>query len=147
MYIAISVVILLFFCILMLFHAFSCFFNTFSYITVSSWYEFTQIIFRHSKLHCMLLLIAIAHCCFIQGVDNCKCHVPITSVFDLEDVHSVCREVTHCWNVCQCIDIVICNAGMSFRGCIQETCLDVDRQLMAVNYFGHVALVKGMFLC
>lgn len=34
------------------------------------------------------------------------------------------------------------NAGMSYRGGISSTSVDIDRQVMDVNYFGHVALTK-----
>ena len=41
------------------------------------------------------------------------------------------------------IDILVNNAGISYRGCIEDTTLDVDQSLMTVNYFGQVALTKG----
>ena len=41
------------------------------------------------------------------------------------------------------IDIIINNGGMSFRGEIIDTDLSVDQKVMAVNYFGQVALTKG----
>lgn len=42
------------------------------------------------------------------------------------------------------IDILINNAGISQRGLVEETSLDVDRQLFEVNYFGNVALTKAV---
>ncbi|MCY7351441.1 MAG: SDR family oxidoreductase [Cytophagaceae bacterium] len=42
------------------------------------------------------------------------------------------------------IDIVVQNAGISQRSLIHETSLDVDRQIMEVNYFGVVALTKAV---
>jgi len=42
------------------------------------------------------------------------------------------------------IDVVINNAGSSYRGEIIQTSLDVDVSLMNVNYFGHVALTKAI---
>jgi dehydrogenase/reductase SDR family protein 7B len=41
------------------------------------------------------------------------------------------------------IDILINNAGISYRGEIQNTSLDVDIKLMTVNYFAQVAIIKG----
>jgi len=41
------------------------------------------------------------------------------------------------------VDIVINNGGLSYRGTIEETSLDVDMAVMNVNYFGQVAVTKG----
>lgn len=43
------------------------------------------------------------------------------------------------------IDILINNAGVSYRGEISDTQICVDEKVMAVNYFGQIALVKGEF--
>ena len=40
------------------------------------------------------------------------------------------------------IDVLINNAGISQRSLAKDTLLDVDRQLMEVNYFGAIALTK-----
>ena len=40
------------------------------------------------------------------------------------------------------IDILVNNGGVGQRSLIQDTSLDVDRQLMEVNYFGTIALTK-----
>jgi short-subunit dehydrogenase len=40
------------------------------------------------------------------------------------------------------IDILVNNGGLGQRSLIQDTSLEVDRQLMEVNYFGTVALTK-----
>lgn len=42
------------------------------------------------------------------------------------------------------IDILINNGGISQRSLAKETTLDVDRQLMEVDYFGTVALTKSL---
>lgn len=41
------------------------------------------------------------------------------------------------------IDILINNAGLSYRGLIVSTSTDVDYKVMLVNYLGQVALTKG----
>lgn len=41
------------------------------------------------------------------------------------------------------VDILINNAGISYRGEISSTQIQVDERLMAVNYFGQIALIKG----
>jgi len=42
------------------------------------------------------------------------------------------------------VDILINNAGMSNRGTVEATKLDVHRQIMEVNYFGAVAVTKAI---
>ncbi len=40
------------------------------------------------------------------------------------------------------IDVLINNAGLSYRGLVEETDIEVYRKLMEVNYFGTIALTK-----
>lgn len=42
------------------------------------------------------------------------------------------------------IDILINNGGISQRSMAKDTVIDVDRRLMEVDYFGQVALTKGL---
>ncbi len=42
------------------------------------------------------------------------------------------------------VDILINNAGISQRGLVEETDLEVDRRLFEVNYFGNIALTKAV---
>jgi len=42
------------------------------------------------------------------------------------------------------VDILINNAGISYRGEIETTDIDVDVKIMTVNYFGQVALTKAL---
>lgn len=49
------------------------------------------------------------------------------------------------YDQCGNIDILINNGGISYRGSILETKLEVDQEIMTVNYFGSVALTKGKF--
>ncbi|XKL65725.1 hypothetical protein PGB90_009145 [Kerria lacca] len=42
------------------------------------------------------------------------------------------------------IDILINNAGMSYRGLIVSTSTDVDYKVMLVNYLGQIALTKAL---
>ena len=41
------------------------------------------------------------------------------------------------------VDVLINNAGVSSRSSVLETSLDVDQNIMNVNYFGAVALTRG----
>lgn len=42
------------------------------------------------------------------------------------------------------VDVLVNNGGISQRALAKETSLDVDKKLMAVNYFGTVALTKAL---
>jgi dehydrogenase/reductase SDR family protein 7B len=42
------------------------------------------------------------------------------------------------------IDILVNCAGMGFRGQVVDTTLEVDRRIMQVDYFGQVAVIKGV---
>uniref|UniRef100_A0A914ZKG6 Dehydrogenase/reductase SDR family member 7B n=1 Tax=Parascaris univalens TaxID=6257 RepID=A0A914ZKG6_PARUN len=42
------------------------------------------------------------------------------------------------------IDILVNNAGVSMRGSCKDTPMKVHKQLMEVNYFGHVAVTKAL---
>lgn len=63
---------------------------------------------------------------------------------DLSDLHSMKSKVAEAAAIFGRIDILVNNAGISYRGCIEDTTLDVDQSLMTVNYFGQVALTKAI---
>lgn len=42
------------------------------------------------------------------------------------------------------VDVLINNGGISQRGMAKETILEVDRRLMEVDYFGQIAITKGL---
>jgi dehydrogenase/reductase SDR family protein 7B len=42
------------------------------------------------------------------------------------------------------VDVLVHNGGISMRGAVVDTALEVDRRLMDVNYFGAVALTKAV---
>ncbi|XP_068834560.1 dehydrogenase/reductase SDR family member 7B isoform X6 [Capricornis sumatraensis] len=42
------------------------------------------------------------------------------------------------------VDVLINNAGISYRGAIVDTSPDVDKRVMETNYFGPVALTKAL---
>ena len=42
------------------------------------------------------------------------------------------------------VDIFINNAGISQRGYVEHTSLDVDRRIFEVNFFGNIALTKAL---
>ncbi|XP_037666309.1 dehydrogenase/reductase SDR family member 7B isoform X2 [Choloepus didactylus] len=71
-------------------------------------------------------------------------HKPCMVTFDLTDPGTIVvasAEILKCFG---CVDILINNAGISYRGAITETTADVDKRVMETNYFGPVALTKAL---
>lgn len=59
--------------------------------------------------------------------------------------HSLLGEVAErAWGQFGHIDVVVHNGGVSQRSLAAETSLEVDQRLMAINYFGPVALTKSL---
>ncbi|XP_070618031.1 dehydrogenase/reductase SDR family member 7B-like isoform X2 [Erythrolamprus reginae] len=67
-----------------------------------------------------------------------------TVVFDLSDIKAVVSAAKEILSCVDHVDILINNAGISYRGCITETAIEVDRRVMETNYFGPVALTKAL---
>lgn len=73
-----------------------------------------------------------------------KTHKPFTVTFDLADSEAIVAagaEILQCFGY---VDILINNAGISYRGAIVDTTVDVDKKVMETNYFGTVALTKAL---
>ncbi|KAM8825147.1 dehydrogenase/reductase SDR family member 7B isoform 2-T6 [Synchiropus picturatus] len=71
-------------------------------------------------------------------------HTPRTVTFDLADtalVDKAAKEILECYGH---VDVLINNAGISYRGNILETHLSVQREVMETNYFGPVALTQAL---
>ncbi|XP_048082837.2 dehydrogenase/reductase SDR family member 7B isoform X6 [Ursus arctos] len=71
-------------------------------------------------------------------------HKPYMVTFDLADPGAI---VTATAEILQCfghVDVLINNAGISYRGAIVDTTTDVDKKVMETNYFGPVALTKAL---
>ncbi|KAM9750508.1 dehydrogenase/reductase SDR family member 7B isoform 3-T4 [Dama dama] len=69
-------------------------------------------------------------------------HKPYTVTFDLADpgaIAGAASEILQCFGH---VDVLINNAGISYRGAIVDTSPDVDKRVMETNYFGPVALTK-----
>lgn len=49
------------------------------------------------------------------------------------------------YGICGHVDILVNNGGVTHRGSILNTKTDVDQKIMFINYFGSVALTKGMY--
>ncbi|XP_077019447.1 dehydrogenase/reductase SDR family member 7B isoform X2 [Tamandua tetradactyla] len=71
-------------------------------------------------------------------------HSPCMVTFDLTDPSATVAATAEILQCFGCVDILIHNAGVSFRGTIMDTTVDVDRRVMETNYFGPVALTKAL---
>uniref|UniRef100_A0A8D2AVH8 Dehydrogenase/reductase SDR family member 7B n=1 Tax=Sciurus vulgaris TaxID=55149 RepID=A0A8D2AVH8_SCIVU len=71
-------------------------------------------------------------------------HKPYTVIFDLADTGATvaaAAEILQCFGY---VDILINNAGISYRGTVVDTTVDVDKRVMETNYFGPIALTKAL---
>lgn len=69
---------------------------------------------------------------------------PEIVVMDLENLSAIPQAISEALRIHNSIDILINNAGISYRGEIHNTMLDVDIKLMTVNYFAQVAIIKAV---
>ena len=60
-----------------------------------------------------------------------------------EDINNSIRELEEGHGP---VDVLISNAGMSQRGSVNDSVIDVHHSLMKINYFGQVNLVKGILI-
>jgi short-subunit dehydrogenase len=63
---------------------------------------------------------------------------------DLMDINSFSEKTEKVMAHFGRIDVLINNAGLSYRGLVAETNLEVYRTLMEINYFGTIALTKAV---
>ncbi|XP_024878284.1 dehydrogenase/reductase SDR family protein 7-like [Temnothorax curvispinosus] len=67
---------------------------------------------------------------------------PIVLALDLTDINNLQDEVSKAIMVHGRIDVLINNAGISYRGEVIDTNVDVDIKVMLSNYFSQIALSK-----
>lgn len=63
---------------------------------------------------------------------------------DVTDAATLEPTVSRVWREHGGVDIMVHNAGISQRGIVEETGIEVDRRVMEVNYFGVVGLTKAL---
>ncbi|KAM5152220.1 dehydrogenase/reductase SDR family member 7B isoform 2-T2 [Mantella aurantiaca] len=73
-----------------------------------------------------------------------KVYKPHMVIFDLSDVEAVTSAANEILHLVGKVDILINNAGISYRGTIRDTKISVDRMIMDTNYFGPIALTKAL---
>lgn len=73
------------------------------------------------------------------------CNEPCVVQLDVSDPDSISRAVEDITNKFpNGIHVLLNNAGMSYRGEILSTSMDVHRKVMETNYFGQIALTKAL---
>lgn len=71
-------------------------------------------------------------------------HPPVVVPMDVADLNSLAEKIAQIEKMFGHIDILINNAGIGVRGDAVSMPVDLDVQVMLVNYFGAVALTKGL---
>ena len=70
--------------------------------------------------------------------------MPQIVVLDLQKSDELQDIVEKAWSIHGVIDILVNNAGISNRGAVIDSNVEVYRQVMEVNYFAPLVLVKGI---
>lgn len=60
---------------------------------------------------------------------------------DMDSMEEVVSEVVECYG---CVDVLICNSSVKLKAPVQSVSLDMDRNIMDINYFGPSTLAKGV---
>ncbi|CAL8307722.1 unnamed protein product [Boreogadus saida] len=60
---------------------------------------------------------------------------------DMESMEEVVSEVVECYG---CVDVLVCNSSMKLKAPVQSVSLELDRNIMDINYFGPSTLAKGI---
>ena len=71
-------------------------------------------------------------------------HPPIILPLDITNINSLQSEVGKIVEIHGQVDILINNAGISYRGEVLNTNVDVDIKVMLTNYFAQIALAKAV---
>uniref|UniRef100_A0A1B6EUP1 Ketoreductase domain-containing protein n=1 Tax=Cuerna arida TaxID=1464854 RepID=A0A1B6EUP1_9HEMI len=71
-------------------------------------------------------------------------HPPIVMVLDLAKLEEIPEQVDKVLKIVGQVDILVNNAGISYRGEVLTTKVQVDQEVMLVNYISQVALIKAL---
>jgi len=69
-------------------------------------------------------------------------YIPATMRLDLEDLKGIKDKSSVALAIYGQVDILINNAGVSYRGNVLNTEIELDQKIMTINYFGPLALTK-----
>lgn len=60
---------------------------------------------------------------------------------DMDTIGDALSEVIDCYG---CVDVLICNSSVKLKAPVQSVTLEIDRNIMDINYFGPSTLAKGV---
>ncbi|KAK0170895.1 hypothetical protein PV328_008684 [Microctonus aethiopoides] len=75
---------------------------------------------------------------------NGPTYTPIVFPLDITELDSLPEAIEKILSIYNRIDILVNNAGISYRGEAVKTSIDVDIQVMQINYFAQIALAKAV---
>lgn len=84
------------------------------------------------------LLLEVSEECTSLGA---VCHTIPVDVTDHAGIEAAKEEIITKYSK---VDVLINNAGISQRGYVKDTIMEVDRKIMEVNYFGNIAMTKAV---
>lgn len=79
-----------------------------------------------------------------KDADPRETFAPKLVILDFSDMNSMedlVGEVLDCFG---CVDVLICNSSMKLKAPVHSVSLEVDRNIMDINYFGPSTLAKGV---
>ncbi|XP_010863751.1 dehydrogenase/reductase (SDR family) member 7Cb [Esox lucius] len=79
-----------------------------------------------------------------SGSDPTVTFLPKLVLLDFSDMDSmseVVNEVVECYG---CVDVLVCNSSMKLKAPVRSISLELDRNIMDINYFGPSTLAKGV---
>ncbi|XP_029174397.1 dehydrogenase/reductase SDR family protein 7-like [Nylanderia fulva] len=98
---------------------------------------------------CRVILVARRKCelervknDLMKSYKTVPTHPPVILTLDLTDINNMKDEVSKIILIHGRIDVLINNAGISYRGKVINTHVDIDIKIMLTNYFSQVALSK-----
>ncbi|KAK0178475.1 hypothetical protein PV327_007366 [Microctonus hyperodae] len=80
----------------------------------------------------------------MRSYHNGPTHTPVVFPLDISELDSLPKAVEKILSIYGRIDILVNNAGISYRGEAVKTSIDVDIQVMQINYFAQIALTKAV---
>ncbi|KAM4524163.1 dehydrogenase/reductase (SDR family) member 7Cb isoform 1-T2 [Odontesthes bonariensis] len=79
-----------------------------------------------------------------NDADPKETYAPKLVILDFSDIDSmddVVAEMMECYGY---VDVLICNSSMKLKAPVQSVSLELDRNIMDINYFGPNTLAKGV---
>lgn len=103
--------------------------------------------YEYAAMGCRLLLTATRLNRMEAVADRCRklgaADVALLP-YDLSEPDGIADLAARAWRQYAGIDILFCNAGISQRTTVEDTTMEMTRQIMEVNFFASVGIVKSV---